>query len=68
MVEPEVQKLKDKKKLKRHGIPSEMMQASWPIKMQERKLREKWQRQETRHMRNCTRNWKQRRGKIRCSK
>ena len=49
--------------LKRHGIPSEMMQASWPIKMQENKLKEKWQRQETRHMRNCTKNWKQRRGK-----
>ena len=31
-----------------------MMQASWPIKLQESKLREKWQRQETRHMRNCT--------------
>ena len=25
------------------------MQASWPIKLQEKKLREKWQRQKTRH-------------------
>ena len=35
-----------------------MMQkkASWPIKLQESKLREKWQRQETRYMRNCTKN------------
>ena len=40
-----------------------MMQTSWPIKLQESKLREKWQRQETRHMRNCTKNWKQRRRK-----
>ena len=59
------EKLKIRKKLKRHGIPAEMMQASWPIKLQESKLREKWQRQETRHMRNCTKNWKQRRGKMR---
>ena len=36
------EKLKDKKNLKRHGIPSEMMQASWPIKLQESKLREQW--------------------------
>ena len=65
----EVQKkLKDKKKLKKHGIPSEMIQASWPIKLQESNLREKWQRQETRHMRNCTKNWKQKRGKMRCLK
>ena len=62
------EKLKDKKKLKRHGIPSEMMQASWPIELQESKLREKWQRKETRHMRNCTKNWKQKMGKMRCSK
>ena len=62
------EKLKDKKKLKRHGIQSEMMQASWPLKLQESKLREKWQRQETRDMRNCTKNWKQRRGKMTCSK
>ena len=39
-----------------------MMQGSWLIKLQESKLREKWQRQETRHMRNCMKNWKQRRG------
>ena len=39
-----------------------MMQASWPIKLQASKLREKWQRQETKHMRNCIKNWKQRRG------
>ena len=30
-------------------------------KLQESKLREKWQKQETRHMRNCTKNWKRRR-------
>ena len=58
------EKLKEEKKLKKHGIPSEMMKASWPIKLLKSKLREKWQRQETRHMRNCKKNWKQRRGKI----
>ena len=50
------EKLKDKKKVKKAWIPSEMMQASWPITLQEINLREKWQRQETRHM------TKQRRG------
>ena len=42
--------------------------ASWPIKLQENNLREKWQRQETRHTRNCMKNWKQRRGKTSCSR
>ena len=32
-----------------------MMQASWPIKIQE-----------TRHTRNCTKNWKQKCGKLGC--
>ena len=35
------EKLKNKKKLKRRGIPTDMMQASWPIKLQKSKLREK---------------------------
>ena len=33
------EKLKDKKKAKKHGLPSEMMQANWPIKLQESKQR-----------------------------
>ena len=38
------EKLKDKRKAKKYETPSEMTQASWPIKLQENKLREKWQR------------------------
>ena len=60
------EKLKDKRNAKKYGIPSEMMQASWHIKLQENKLREKWQRQKTRHTKNCTKNWKQRREKMSC--
>ena len=35
-----------------------MMLASWHIKLQENKLREKCQRQETRRTGNCTKIWK----------
>ena len=39
-----------------------MMQASWPIKLQESKIREKGKRQETRHMRNCTKKLEKKAG------
>ena len=40
-----------------------MMQAGWPIKLQESKIREKWQREGTRHIRNCRKTGNKRGGK-----
>ena len=51
-----------REKLISYGISSEMIQASWPIKLQENKLRKKWQWQETRHTRNCTKKMETKEG------
>ena len=60
------EKMKDKRNAKKVWDTMRDDASKLAYKTERNKLREKWQRQETRHTRNCTKNWKQRREKMSC--
>ena len=62
------EKLRDKRKAIKAWDTIRDDASKLACKTEENKLRKKWHRQETRHTRNCMKNWKQKRRKMSCSR